>query len=126
VPDSAWALVELAFELLAVTVDLSNLVVGKFAPLFLHLATNLLSVTLHTIPVAAALRLFRVTPDWNWETTYTFCRYLVRMHTIRDWIVRRAIFRNRPSAGGLDRSEKALQRYSLGNRVGHDCRTCRV
>src|SRR4029453_9226026 len=42
---------DLALELLAVAVDLGDVVVGELAPLFLHLAGDLLPIAFDAIPI---------------------------------------------------------------------------
>src|SRR5262249_32096821 len=45
---------DLALELLAISVNLSNVIVGKLAPLFLDLAGHLLPTALDAVPVHVA------------------------------------------------------------------------
>jgi hypothetical protein len=47
----AVSLLDLAFQLLTVTVDLIDLVIGKLAPLLLGVAFELLPVSLKALPV---------------------------------------------------------------------------
>src|SRR5688572_32371811 len=65
----AIALLNLAFELIALAVDLGQIIIGEFAPLLLDLAGELFPVTLDAIPIHENILRVRlslmVRPDIN-------------------------------------------------------------